>query len=135
MYKKICLLILGMMAFSFADECFFLSAMKNIETRSQLRKISCSMANKALEDMNYYASAIGREGWVIIDASGTLIMSKFFDSYYTTTRNHSYHYYLSAMMMGGNPVKCMVTTSSGPNCGAFEYVMLGMAVRDYYLNK
>lgn len=135
MCKKIVLLILAMLAYSFADECYFLSEMKGLEYRSQLRKISCSVANKAMEDMDYYARIIGQEGWVIIDAKGAQIVTKIYDSYYTTTRNHSYHYYLSAMMMGANPVKCMVSTSSGPNCGAFEYVMLGIAVRDYYLNK
>lgn len=119
-------------AFAFADECYVMPHLTNIEKpRRNLVKKNCAIVSRAMTDMDYYAQAIGREAELIVDEPGSTTVGRYFYS----TQDYGYHLYLLAQFNGLNPIGCSVTTLSGPECGALEWIAAAVAVRDYYLGK
>lgn len=117
-------------ASTFAAECYVMPHLASIEKPRTLLKKDCAVVSRAMLDMDYYAQAIGKEAELILEKDGVIAVGRF---YYSPTRG--YQTYLMAQFAGLNPVNCFVTTSSGPKCGALEWVLAGVAIRDYYLGR
>jgi len=101
----------------------------SIEKSSKIVEVSCEKATLASTDMDYFKKVFNKEGNLIIDGD-QLVITQVFDSFYSSGE-HGYHIYMTGTFLGLNPINCYATTSEG--CGALEYTLFGMIIRDFYL--
>lgn len=132
---RLLFILLVLTAASFAKErCYFMTRMSSPEKAVTLTEKNCAIVKSALSDMNYFGEVIGEEGNLILENEGLLLIEKIYNERFSTG-NNAYHVYMAGTFLGANPVKCIVSTSSGPDCGVLEYVQFGIIIRDFYLNR
>lgn len=134
MRKMTVIMILLMVAFSFAEQCFFQSRRTSYDSRTTVRKISCQTVKNSIQDVrfyngndnyaHYYEQKIGQEGNLIVEDNGNILMTKF---YYALGE---YRYYGQISYSGANVISCQTTTSSG-YCDKFEYTDFGNYLREF----
>lgn len=129
---KTFIFLLVFVTFTFAQEkCYFMERLTSIEKPTKITKVNCEKAKRAFSDMDYFKSAFGKEGNLIINGKQTLI-ANVYDGF-ASTGKHEYYIYMSGVFLGANPISCNTATSDGPNCGALEFVSFGMIIRDLNL--
>lgn len=128
MKKMAIVLVLLMAAFSFAEQCYFQTRRTSYDSGTSVKKISCQTAINAMEDVYFYNGSdnyaryfgryIGKEGNLIREKDGAVLIAKF---YYALGE---YRLYGSIVYSGGNVANCLTTTSTG-YCDQTEYTDFG----------
>lgn len=90
MKKTIIAMILLLSAFSFAEQCYFQTRRTSYEAGTSVKKISCQVAKKCVQDIRfynkdnadnyvrYYEQKIGKEGNLIVEENGEITIMKFY---------------------------------------------------------
>lgn len=134
MTKKILAMILMLQIFALAEQCYFQTRRVSYDSDTSIKKISCQILKTAIQDVRfyngndnyarYYEQKIGKEGNLIVEDDGNILISKF---YYALGE---YRYYGQIMYRGANAVGCQTTTSTG-YCDEVEYTDFGNYLRDF----
>lgn len=121
-------------SFSFAEQCYFQTRRTSYDSMTKVKKISCKKAKNAIGDVRYYNGRdnytpyfeenFGREGNIIVEEEGHILLAKF---YYALGQ---YRFYGSIIYNGANPVQCFTTTSMG-YCDRVEYNDFALYLHDF----